>query len=1037
MSINKTIKRIALVAVSALGFGLLSAVPARAVVGDITGGVVTVTTASIVPEPVDAFKLPFSITTTAQIANATTVGLVVTVTAAPTGATLTCSKTSGGAFAANNCTQANTEYEVLAAGAAADGKLRKSGAGAEELKTASGYIYAKVDKPGTYTITIGVVGLDGAGAALTRTSAAASFTLTSVDSGVTFTNSVLVLAGRVGQQMSIPITADIAANDLSAAPTGQYAVIGMAAAITAQPTVPSGQSVVYPVITSTAQGAAALAYDKTVTGDGTGSATNVATQYLATNLSDENVTAKTGLAVGTVTFTPVATGVHTLVVWNETSDTTSSLDGAESYQTFTINVTSTVSTVAISAVNSTCAMEVNASNADEYGCLLKITTKDAAGNLAVPAIGESVTLTPSGTGDISYVNTATVVSAAGAVYSLPASAFGNTGVAWVNVSNEVAETITLVATYTGSASASVNLTFRKLTNQATDLAPLPVGTSGFAGTAGAAAANGTVNYPRGSVTGTFLLDTVFAATTYSGVLITDTLGKITGTDGTASGFGADLKWAPAATVSTDTDGSGTDGALFSVSWTASSTADTANIFTIAEIDTTAGNARVRTISSIATAAGTATLSPATVNAVSGATSKLLATLKDNFGRALANTTMTASVTGRNPTAVPKTALTDALGMAEFSFTDANTTSVITSDTVTLTGGSAAKTATILYGAANAPSTVTLTSTGDTDVIPGTTTTDIDASATGATGTSATASAVVKNSAGSTVAGVPVTFTVTGLVGAEVHTTKVTVYTDTTGKAVSNISSYAAGKATVTATAGTATASDDIYFKQQTPAEARTIAVAAAGGLVTATVKDRYGNVIEGVAVNATRTGTGYFGSGASTATGNTDKNGKVEFNFTGTGTVTVAFSSATYGQSYAAAGYDFDAVNGTAITAYVAGTSATNQKGLGGSLSPAGINSASVAVTAADPAQTAADAAADAAAEAIDAANAATDAANLAAEAADAATVAAEEARDAADAATAAVQELATQVATLMAALKAQITTLANTVAKIAKKVKA
>jgi hypothetical protein len=92
---------------------------------------------------------------------------------------------------------------------------------------------------------------------------------------------------------------------------------------------------------------------------------------------------------------------------------------------------------------------------------------------------------------------------------------------------------------------------------------------------------------------------------------------------------------------------------------------------------------------------------------------------------------------------------------------------------------------------------------------------------------------------------------------------------------------------------------------------------------------------------------------------------------------------------------------------------------------------------AADASSAAAEAASDAAAEAIDAANAATDAANLAAEAADAATVAAEEARDAADAATAAVEALATEVATLMAALKAQITTLANTVAKIAKKVKA
>ena len=103
--------------------------------------------------------------------------------------------------------------------------------------------------------------------------------------------------------------------------------------------------------------------------------------------------------------------------------------------------------------------------------------------------------------------------------------------------------------------------------------------------------------------------------------------------------------------------------------------------------------------------------------------------------------------------------------------------------------------------------------------------------------------------------------------------------------------------------------------------------------------------------------------------------------------------------------------------------------------------SATATVVNNDPAIAAAtaasEAATDAAAEAIDAANAATDAANLAAEAADAATVAAEEARDAADAATAAVEELAGQVATLMAALKAQITTLANTVAKIAKKVKA
>jgi hypothetical protein len=103
----------------------------------------------------------------------------------------------------------------------------------------------------------------------------------------------------------------------------------------------------------------------------------------------------------------------------------------------------------------------------------------------------------------------------------------------------------------------------------------------------------------------------------------------------------------------------------------------------------------------------------------------------------------------------------------------------------------------------------------------------------------------------------------------------------------------------------------------------------------------------------------------------------------------------------------------------------------------AALDAVAASKAAQDAAVAEAQAATEAAAEAIDASNAATDAANIAAEAADAATVAAEEARDAADAATAAVEELATQVSTLFASLKAQLTTLANTVAKIAKKVRA
>jgi hypothetical protein len=76
------------------------------------------------------------------------------------------------------------------------------------------------------------------------------------------------------------------------------------------------------------------------------------------------------------------------------------------------------------------------------------------------------------------------------------------------------------------------------------------------------------------------------------------------------------------------------------------------------------------------------------------------------------------------------------------------------------------------------------------------------------------------------------------------------------------------------------------------------------------------------------------------------------------------------------------------------------------------------------------DAATDAATEAIDAANAATDAANAAAEAADAATAAAQDAADA-------VAALSTQVSEMINALRKQITSLTNLVIKIQKKVRA
>jgi hypothetical protein len=845
----------------------------------------------------------------------------------------------------------------------------------------------------------------------------------------TVTNSSTTLAGRVGQEVSIPVTTTIAG--VAAGSATYTPFLSMAAAITSQP----ATSAVYPTFSS---GAAIAALPNVGTGlkyglanataQGavqTGALSITATSSLVASLNFSRdggaVTAftevTTAFTVGTVTFTPTTAGTYSVTVWNENdravtaaagagenanASTQASLSGSESSKTFTINVSAGVSTVTLTAQNST----AKASGAN--GSLIKVTLKDAAGNAAILAPGETITLTPSGSGDIAAVNGGAVASAVGASYNLSSASFNSSGIAWINVTNTVAETSTLTASLVGGASASISPKFVTTVT----VAAVPAVSSLATGVKFA-----TPNYSVPVGTSSISYRATASAGSSVAFTVTETVNGV----GAITGYTTALSYDAAVTV-------GTAGTYASHTVTATGAATALTLYGVStDATTNAASGTAATTATLTNTSGALTVNVSTVNAIVGSTNKLTVTLKDLFARAYANQTVTATVSGKNPTALALAAVTDANGQATFTFTDANTNTAV-NDVVTFTSGSTAAT-TISYGA-NAPSTITLTSTGDTDVIAGTTKTDISAAAAGATGTSATASALVKNAGGAVLAGVPVTFTVTGLVGAEVHTTTATVYTDTTGTAVGRVSSYAAGKATVTATAGTVTASDDIYFEQATPDEARTIAISATGGLVKATVKDRYGNTIANVAVNATRTGIGYFGAGASTATGNTDKNGEVEFNFIGSGTVTVAFTSATYGQTYAAAGYDADAVNGTAITASAAGTTTTAQTGLGAALAPVGINSASLAVEGINAAETNASAAADAAAEATDAANAATDAANAAAEAADAATAAAQDAADA-------VAALSTQVSEMVNALKKQITALTNLVIKIQKKVKA
>jgi hypothetical protein len=251
----------------------------------------------------------------------------------------------------------------------------------------------------------------------------------------------------------------------------------------------------------------------------------------------------------------------------------------------------------------------------------------------------------------------------------------------------------------------------------------------------------------------------------------------------------------------------------------------------------------------------------------------------------------------------------------------------------------------------------------------------------------------------------------------------------TGTAAIKVLATGTGAITFTATSGTVTATASMWVAGRlntdnsntagrfvTVTSAKTGAANGSGVPVTVAVTDRYGNPVSGVDLNVVASGVGSFMGGNITQSFRTDASGSYTF-----------LANTTLSDGGVA---KFTATTGTvgsfdSIAGYVGTTEVDSTLAAGNASASAEITFAAGA-SATDVAQ----AATDAAAEATDAANAATDAANAAAEAADAATAAAQDAADA-------VAALSTQVAELVSTLRKQITSLTNLVIKIQKKVKA
>jgi len=716
--------------------------------------------------------------------------------------------------------------------------------------------------------------------------------------------------------------------------------------------------------------------------------------------------------LATWSFTPDAAGVYKVLLWSDdaTGGNAGTFDSGEVSTTLTITVGTTPASIEIKAASATAATTSTLTfAAGSTGGLFLVRLKDAAGNVTVPNSTEAVTLsTTVGTLDDT---------------SFTVGDFDPSGWAATNLKHNAAGIAVVTATPGGNIASigavSAQTTFTAANAQATSVKL--VNTTGHNQTALDSLSTGAVSFGTNQSSLTFRITTASATSAVAAVQILDTSGVFTGRKNTTYTLPVSID---------DTDSYG------SITVTTSGFSTAGTIFALTADDDGGDIVLTLTSATPVVSAANSSITPATAQAVTGGSLTLTATAKDQF-KNLINTAVVAwSVSGRNTTSgVTTQKLTDANGISTYTVTDASTSTTSLTDTVaaaftyngtTVAAGSVTS-ASITWGA-NTVKTVEYTVTPTLDDATAT-----SAIYTGYAGASAsgrvTLTVLVTGSNGLALAGVPVTFATSNaktgiLVSSGVDYS--TRYTGSDGKATTYVYGWTKGATTVTATAGGASATTIINFTNAA-ADARYINTDIDGNIVKATVTDRFGNTVKGVTVDFTRTGGGYFGNGTTGTSGTTNSDGVVEVVVTPGATATVvtaSLSTTTYTQAKDPVGY----VNLTAITS----------TGVGASFNTAGKASDTETVAAGTtPAVAAADAAADAAAEAIDAANAATDAANLAAEAADAATVAAEEARDAADAATSAVEELATQVATLMAALKAQITTLANTVAKIAKKVKA
>jgi len=420
-------------------------------------------------------------------------------------------------------------------------------------------------------------------------------------------------------------------------------------------------------------------------------------------------------------------------------------------------------------------------------------------------------------------------------------------------------------------------------------------------------------------------------------------------------------------------------------------------------------------------------------ALIGSAVTVTATVKDQFGKAFAGANVVWSANTRKTTNLASNALTNASGQSSYTYTDTVATAGSETFNVFVSAPTATSTLTgstrVAFGLAASVAVNTLTVTSNK--ASATTGNLVDAVI--------TETATVKDANGAALSGIPVTMSISA--NGYAVSTALTAWSNSSGQVVMQFAGKTVGTATVTVAAGDKTATDAIVVITDTT-KTRTITLSSAtiavtGGdtkKITATVRDIYGNLVEGEELTVSYLGTAgriTAVNGVIASSGLTGTDGTLVVDLSaaltesGTGTLTVAGSNFFESASTSTWTKNADGTVGPAlvksatttatITASDAAALAAAAKATADAAANKSILDAITAIAtkaAADKAESdakiklleaqiaatqaaavaAAEAAADAAAEAIDAGNNAYDSANAATDAADAATAAAQQA---------------------------------------------